>query len=104
MNTIDAIMNRHSYRGKYRNEKIPREDLLLIGEAGLAAPSGCNKQTTSLIIVDDQEILKKLHQVIIPHIGESAPAMICVLQGGFMPIETGALLFRIMQQQLKICF
>lgn len=79
MNTIDAIMNRHSYRGKYRNEKIPREDLLLIGEAGLAAPSGCNKQTTSLIIVDDQEILKKLHQIIIPHIGESAPAMICVL-------------------------
>lgn len=79
MNTIDTIMNRHSYRGKYQDGNIPREDLLCIAEAGLAAPSGCNKQTTSLIIVDDQEILKKLHQVIIPHIGETAPAMICVL-------------------------
>jgi nitroreductase len=48
-------------------------------EAGLSAPSGCNKQTTSLIAVDDFETLKKLHKVIIPPAAETAPAMICVL-------------------------
>ncbi|MBQ2991259.1 MAG: nitroreductase family protein [Clostridia bacterium] len=79
MNTIEAIMSRHSYRGKYKPDKVPREHLLAILEAGLAAPSGCNKQTTSLIAVDDPEILQRLHAVIQPPIGETAPAMICVL-------------------------
>ena len=64
MNTLDTIMPRRSYRGKYKNQPVPREDLQKILEAGLAAPSGCNKQTTSLICVDDAEILKKINSVI----------------------------------------
>ena len=79
MNTLEAIRNRHSYRGKYLSTPVPREDLTTIMQAGLDAPSGCNKQTTSLIAVDDPEILKKLHAVIQPPVGETAPAMICVL-------------------------
>lgn len=79
MDTIKCLLNRHSYRGKYKAIPIPREDLNLILEAGLAAPSGCNKQTVSLIAVDDPEILCRLHEVITPPAGETAPAMICVL-------------------------
>lgn len=79
MNVIEAIKNRHSYRGKFKSTPVPREDLITIMEAGLAAPSGCNKQTTSLIAVDNPEVLKKLHAVIDPPVGETAPAIICVL-------------------------
>jgi len=79
MSAINIIKKRHSYRGKYKPATVPREDLRKIMEAGLAAPSGCNKQTTSLIAVDDPLLLKKLHAVIDPPIGETAPAMICVL-------------------------
>ncbi len=79
MNVIEAIMNRHSCRGPFRPDPVPRDDLITIMKAGLAAPSGCNKQTTSLIAVDDHEVLKKLHSVITPPVGETAPAMICVL-------------------------
>ena len=79
MNVIDAIQNRHSYRGKYKGISVPRADLTKIMQAGLSAPSGCNKQTTSLIAVDDPEILEKIHQVIDPPVGETAPAAICVL-------------------------
>lgn len=79
MNTIDAILNRTSYRGKYKDIPVPRSDLRKIMEAGMAAPSGCNKQTTSFIAVDDRRLLKELHNVIKPPIGETAPAMICVL-------------------------
>ena len=79
MNVIDAIQNRHSYRGKYKDISVPRADLTKIMQAGLSAPSGCNKQTTSLIAVDDPEILEKIHQVIDPPVGETAPAAICVL-------------------------
>ena len=76
---IELILSRHSYRGKYKPVPVPKENLTLIMEAGLAAPSGCNKQTTSLIAVDDPEILKKLQTVIDPPIAETAPALICVL-------------------------
>ena len=76
---LDLIMNRRSYRGKYRPDPVPREDLTAILEAGLAAPSGCNKQTTSLIAVDDPAILARLRAEIDPPVAETAPAMICVL-------------------------
>ncbi|MGN0803251.1 MAG: nitroreductase family protein [Candidatus Faecivicinus sp.] len=81
MNTLDAIRARCSYRGAYRPTPVPRENLRRILEAGLAAPSGCNKQTVSLIAVDDPEILRRLNAIIDPPVGrtDTAPAMICVL-------------------------
>ena len=79
MNVLEAIRCRHSYRGKYKDIPVPREDLRKIMQAGLDAPSGCNKQTASLIAVDDPEILAMLHRVIDPPVGETAPAAICVL-------------------------
>ena len=79
LNVLEAIQCRHSYRGKYKNIPVPREDLRKILQAGLDAPSGCNKQTTTLIAVDDPEILARLHSVIDPPVGETAPAAICVL-------------------------
>ena len=79
MNVFEAIQNRHSYRGRYRPDPVPREDLEAILRAGMAAPSGCNKQTTSFIAVDDPGVLAALREVIQPKIGETAPAMICVV-------------------------
>jgi len=79
MTVLEVINSRHSYRGEYEATPVPREDLIKIMQAGLAAPSGCNTQTTSLIAVDDSAILKKLYSVINPSVGETAPAMLCVL-------------------------
>ena len=76
---LDLLLRRRSYRGKYKPIPVPQADLTAIMEAGLAAPSGCNKQTTSLIAVDDPAVLEKLHGVIDPPAGATAPAMICVL-------------------------
>lgn len=79
MNTLEAISSRRSYRGKFLPTPVPREDLIRIMEAGYHAPSGCNKQTSCFLAVDDPEIQKRLHAVIQPPVGETAPAMICVL-------------------------
>ena len=79
MNTFEAIAARRSYRGSFLPTPVPREHLIQIMEAGYHAPSGCNKQTTSFLAVDDPEVMKKLHAVIDPPVGETAPAMICVL-------------------------
>ena len=76
---LETIYNRTSYRGKYSSEPVLREHLEEIMKAGLAAPSGCNKQTTSLIAVDDPVIMKRLHEVIQPPVCETALCMICVL-------------------------
>lgn len=79
MNALEAMRKRRSYRGAYRPDPVPRAHLEAIMQAGLDAPSGCNKQTVSLIGVDDPSVLAKLHGVIDPPAGETAPAMICVL-------------------------
>lgn len=79
MDIFDAINKRRSYRGRYKDIPVSREDLIKIAKAGLSAPSGCNKQTTNLIIIDDGEVLQKLRDVIDPPVAETAPAAICVL-------------------------
>lgn len=79
MNTLDAIAARRSYRGRFLSTPVPREHLKSILEAGFHAPSGCNKQTTSFIAVDDPAVMAKLHAVIDPPVGETASAMVCVL-------------------------
>lgn len=76
---LETIRNRHSYRGEYAREKVPREHLRQIMEAGLAAPSGCNKQNTSLIAIDDSALLQTILSVMKPRICATAPALICVL-------------------------
>ena len=79
MSTLTTILSRTSYRGKYDPTPIPREHLQQLLEVGLAAPSGCNKQTTSLIAVDDPALLQKLNALTDSRIGKTAPAMILVL-------------------------
>lgn len=74
-----VILGRSSYRGAYLPTPVPREDLQTILEAGLAAPSGCNTQTTSLIAVDDPALLSQAMQLLEPCFFASAPALICVL-------------------------
>lgn len=76
---LELAQERVSYRGKYRNEQVPREDLVKIMQAGLAAPSGCNQQTTYLIGVDDTALLDKIKSMFGKPVAETAPAMICVL-------------------------
>lgn len=79
MDVLSAIHYRTSYRGTYENSPVPREDLQKILEAGLAAPSGCNKQTTKLIAVDDPNILGKLKEIAELPWADSAPAAVVVM-------------------------
>lgn len=79
MDVLKAISERSSYRGSYKESCISKDDLRTIMKAGLAAPSGCNKQTTSLIAVDDPDILAQVRHLSQSPMLETAPAVICVL-------------------------
>lgn len=79
MDFLKLAQERVSYRGNYKSESIPREDLVKIMQAGLAAPSGCNQQTTYLIAVDEPALLDKIKAMFGKPVAATAPAMICVL-------------------------
>ena len=76
---INTIAARHSYRGAYSPESVPEKDLMAIAKAGTEAPSGCNKQTTDVIIVNDPDVLNIIKAQIDPPVAQTAPAMIVVL-------------------------
>ena len=79
MDVWEAIAARRSYRGMYADTPVPRADLARIVTAGLSAPSGCNKQTTTLLALDDAALIKKVAALMeAPHFA-SAPAAVCVL-------------------------
>ena len=88
MDFVDLILSRHCYRGRYTQTPVPREDLRAIVEAGLSAPSGCNKQTTTLIAVDDPAMLAELYGAIGRPVEGTAPAMICVVTQKIMAYGT----------------
>lgn len=81
MDTFESIRNRHSYRGAYLDTPVPREDLRKILEVGLAAPSGCNTQTTSLVGLDDPMLVATITDIVNKNGfgGGNAPAGVCVL-------------------------
>lgn len=80
MDVFDAISRRHSYRGGFTDKEIPRADLTKIVEAGLHAPSGCNAQTTSFVIVDDKASLAAVSALFEKAFVREAKAMIvCVV-------------------------
>lgn len=60
MDVFEAIAQRHSYRERFTDRPVPREDLRRIVAAGLQAPSGKNLQTTRFVIVDDPALLAQI--------------------------------------------
>lgn len=59
MELIDIIRNRRSIR-KYSNQKIDRETLTTIAEAGLFAPNAGGRQGTKIIMLDDAELIENI--------------------------------------------
>ena len=60
MDIFEAIGKRHSYRGPFKDQPVPRGDLRKIVQAGVLAPSGKNAQTTTFVIVDDEKLVRKI--------------------------------------------
>jgi nitroreductase len=80
MDLFEAIGKRHSYRGDYRPDPVPREHLRQIVQAGIQAPSGCNAQTTSFVIVDDPPVVEKVREIVARPFLVGVPAFIvCII-------------------------
>ncbi|MDD5458446.1 MAG: nitroreductase family protein [Phycisphaerae bacterium] len=88
MELFEAIEKRHSYRGGFTDEAVNKEDLKRIVSTGLAAPSGCNAQTTRFVIVDDPAMLAKICAMHTTNIAmQQAKAMIiCIVDKEPQPV------------------
>ena len=53
MDFFETIENRRSYRGTFNDTPVTRDILKLVIEAGIKAPSACNKQSPAFIGIDD---------------------------------------------------
>lgn len=79
MDLFEAFDKRQSYRGRFTEDAVSRDDLISIVEAGRRAPSGCNAQTTGFVIVDEPSRIARIREYV-PNGGmRNPPALIAVL-------------------------
>ncbi|MCE5301727.1 MAG: nitroreductase family protein [Planctomycetaceae bacterium] len=76
MDLLQAIAQRHSYRGKFTDTAVSRDDLRMIAQAGLDAPSACNGQVASLVVVDDVPLVREIAAIVDKPVCWTAKAMI----------------------------
>lgn len=79
MDFFDVIKKRGTYRGKFEDTQIPKEDLIEILDAGIRAPSGLNFQPISFLVVTEQESKAKVDAILNKETTATAPAIILVL-------------------------
>ncbi len=79
MDFFEAIARRHSYRGAFEPQRVPREDLRAIVQAGIQAPSGYNGQSTSFVVVDSEPLVARIAAITENTTVAGAPALIAVV-------------------------
>ena len=80
MDVFEAIGKRYSCRGGFRDQAIPRENLVKIVQAGIQAPSGCNAQTTSFVLVDEPGSIAQIAGILDRQVVTEAKAiLVCVV-------------------------
>ena len=79
MDLFKVIEKRCSYRGAFKDQKLPHKDIEKIIDAGIRAPSGYNRQTTSFVIADGEEVIKEIGNIMGDERVETSPAVIVVL-------------------------
>ena len=87
MDLFEAVEGRYSYRGAFTEAPVPRDDLARLVEAGLKAPSGCNAQTTTFVIVDDAALLAEIRKIHTMQAVQEAKAVVaCVVSAEPKPV------------------
>ena len=76
MDFFTAVEQRYSHRTAYTSAPVPKEDLIKILDAGLRAPSGCNAQTTSFIVVTNPDLRRQIAELLPAEAILTAPALI----------------------------
>ncbi len=97
MELFETIAKRYSYRDRFTDAPVPREDLERIVQAGIQAPSAKNEQVVTFVIVDDPALLGQIVEIVDKPVCRSAKAIIAcvadprpVFSGISFAVEDGA--------------
>ena len=76
MDFLELAKNRYSVR-KFKAQKVEKEKLDLILEAGRIAPTGCNYQPQRILVIDDEALILKLKACTNYTFGAPVVLMVC---------------------------
>ena len=76
MNYRDIIADRYSVR-KFRDEKLSKEVMDKIVEAGHLAPTACNLQPQRILVIDGDETLARLKECTRCHFDAPTAMLVC---------------------------
>ena len=88
--TVQDLKTRRSVK-KYRPDQITKNELIQVLEAGMNAPTGMNRQSPVMVVVQDPETVKQLSSMNAAVMGVSsdpfygAPTVIVVLADSTVP-------------------
>ncbi len=80
MNYSKLIAERYSVR-KFKNEKVKKEDIEAILQAGHLAPTGCNNQPQRIFVLESDEAIEKLKACTKCHFDAPLAMLICYNKG-----------------------
>ncbi|MGL5347803.1 MAG: nitroreductase family protein [Peptostreptococcaceae bacterium] len=63
MNVLDTIYNRKSVR-KFKNQPVPKEDILKMLEAATQAPSPKHQQNWNFVVLTNRDIINKMADIV----------------------------------------
>jgi nitroreductase len=91
MELFEVLKNRHSYRGQFLKEDISREDLEKIASAAILAPSGCNRQTTEFVVVDEKNLVAEIAAIegANPAVQTASAFILCIVDKDPQPVYQG---------------
>ena len=80
MDFLNLARKRYSVRA-YTNQKVGKEKLEAILEAGRVAPTGCNRQPQHILVVESEEGMEKLKRAANTY-GAPLALVVCMEKGG----------------------
>ena len=94
MDALQAIFTRRSTR-KMKDELPPKELLEQVIEAGRAAPSGSNMQSTRFIVITNKDVLAELARIVQEEFAkmEEEPDMYVALRNSIAAAKKGSYAF-----------
>nr|WP_296263804.1 nitroreductase family protein [uncultured Merdimonas sp.] len=111
MNVTEAIRSRRSIRKYQKGAVIPQEDIDMMLEAAMMAPSARNTRPWEFVAVENREVLEKF-QDIQPYTGMMKTASLAIVVcgrpdlqeggGAFWPQDCGAAIENILLQALEL--
>ena len=63
MKNLEFIYNRKSVR-KFKDNEVPREDIIKMLDAAIHAPSPKNQQTWHLVVIQNKELINKIADIV----------------------------------------